>query len=113
MDVVFQTYFGQKSSNALREFAVLASLLYLQAIRQPVEIGSVRFLTMGHVLWREVVSASMQAVDVLLGTCGCAFQQVGLILERKTWTCFNLKLIWQRVGMVLGRSAFDPEAHVF
>lgn len=59
------------------------------------------------------MSVSVQSVDVPLGTCRCAFRQVGLILKRKTWTCFNLKLIWQRVEMVLGKSAFDPEAHVF
>lgn len=75
-----------------------------------MKIVAVCFLTMGHILYRESVSASVQSLDVPLGTCGCAFQQVGLILKRKTWTCFNLKVIWQRVEMVLGKSAFDPEA---
>lgn len=75
-----------------------------------MKIVGVCFLTMGHILYREAVSASAQCLDVPLGMCGCAFQQVGLILKRKTWTCFNLKLIWQRVEMVLGKSVFDPGA---
>lgn len=75
-----------------------------------MKIVAVCFLTMGHMLYREAVSVSAQSSDVPLGMCGCAFQQVGLILKRKTWTCFNLKLIWQRVEMVLGKSVFDPKA---
>lgn len=52
MDVAFQTHFNKKTSNALWEFAVMASLLFLQAIRQLVKIVSVCFLTMGHVFCR-------------------------------------------------------------
>lgn len=68
---------------------------------------------MGPVLCGEVASGSSLSVDVLLGPCRCAFQQVGLIPKRKTWTCFNLKLIWQRDEMVWGKSAFDPKATCF
>lgn len=52
MDVVFQTHVNEKTSNALREFAVVASLLFLQAVGQLVKIVSVCFLTMGHVWCR-------------------------------------------------------------
>ena len=50
MDVVFQTPFNKKTSNALREFAVVASPLFLCAIRQVGRIVSVCFLTTGRVL---------------------------------------------------------------
>lgn len=113
VDVVFQTHFNKKTSNALWEFAVVASLRFLEANRQLVKIVSVCFLTMGYILCREVVSAFAQSVDMPLGTYGCAFQQVGLIQKRKTGTFFNLKLIWQKIEMVLVKSAFDPRARVF
>lgn len=109
----FQTHFNEKTSDALREFAVVASWCFLQAIRQLVKIVGVCFLTMGHILYREAVSASAQCLDVPLGIRGCAFQQVGLILKRKTWTCFNLKLIWQRVEMVWESLCLIPKPHVF
>lgn len=80
----FQTHFYEKTSHAFREFAVVTSWCFLQAVRQLVKIVAVCFITMGHILCREAVSSSVQSMDVPLGTCGCAFQQVGLILKRKT-----------------------------
>lgn len=57
-----------------------------------MRIVAVCFLTMGHILYREAVSVSARCLDVPLGTCGCAFQQVGLILKKKNMDLFQSEI---------------------
>lgn len=85
----FQTHFNKKTSDALQEFAVVASWCFLQAIRQQVKIVAVCFLTMGHILNREAASASVQFLDVPLGMC---FPTGGFDSEKKNMDLFQSEI---------------------